>query len=70
MARKQRAKLSSGPLPKRMTFAGGSSGVLDTSTLPLPETSLQQWFADEKAVANFSQPVRSRMNSGGAPPAV
>jgi hypothetical protein len=59
MARRK-SKLVSGPIPQRMTFAGGSSGVLDTSTLPLPETSLQRFFADEKAVEAFSQPVTKR----------
>ena len=59
MARRK-SKLVSGPIPQRMTFAGGSSGVLDTSTLPLPETSLQRFFADEKAVEAFSVPVRKR----------
>jgi hypothetical protein len=59
MARRK-SKLVSGPIPQRMTFAGGSSGVLDTSTLPLPETSLQRFFADEKAVEAFSVPVTKR----------
>ena len=60
MAKQKRSKLISGPIPQRMTFAGGSSGVLDTSALPLPETSLQRFFADEKAVVAFSVPVRKR----------
>jgi hypothetical protein len=41
-----------------MEFAGTSSGVLDTSTLALPETSLKAWFSDETKLAAFSQPVR------------
>jgi hypothetical protein len=61
MAKQQRSKLASGPLPQRMTFAGGSSGVLDQSTVPLPPTSLESWFADAEAVAKFSQPVRPRV---------
>jgi len=28
----------------------------------LPETSLRRFFADEKALEAFSQPVRSRQN--------
>lgn len=68
MARRK-SKLVSGPIPAKMQFAGGSSGALDTSNLPLPETSLRQWFADEAAVARFGQPIKQRTNSGGAPPA-
>ena len=61
MTRKQRSKLTTGPLPQRMTFAGGSSGALDPTTQPLPPTSLESWFADAEAVARFSQPVRPRV---------
>ena len=61
MGRKQPpSKLTSAPLPRRMQFAGGSSGALDQSTVSLPPTSLAAWFSDEAAVARFSQPVRPR----------
>ena len=50
-----------GPIPKRMEFAGTSSGVLDTSTLNLPPTSLESWFADEAKLAAFRQPVKPRV---------
>ena len=59
MARRK-SQLTTAPLPRRMEFAGGSSGALDPSTQPLPETSLAAWFSDEAAVARFSQPVRPR----------
>ena len=61
MGRKQPpSKLTSAPLPRRMEFAGGSSGALDPTAQPLPETSLAAWFRDEAAVARFSQAVRPR----------
>lgn len=61
MAKQQRSKLTTGPIPQRMTFAGGSSGALDPTTQPLPPTSLESWFGDAEAVAKFSQPVRPRV---------
>lgn len=64
------APQSVGTLNRRMEFAGGSSGVLDPTTIPLPETTLKQWFADEPKVEAFGQPVRPRHNNGGAPPVV
>jgi hypothetical protein len=54
------APQSVGRLNRRMEFAGGSSGVLDPTTIPLPETSLQQFFSDEAKVQQFSQPVKPR----------
>ena len=69
MAKQKRSKLISGAMPQRMTFAGGSAGALDPSAQPLPETSLQRFFADEAAVAKFNQPVKPRLGNGGAPPA-
>ena len=61
MGRKQPpSKLITTPLPRRMEFAGGSSGALDPTAQPLPPSSLEQWFSDEAAVARFSQPVRPR----------
>ena len=60
MAKQKRSQLTSGPIPQRMTFAGGSSGALDPTTQPLPESSLAAWFSDEAAVAAFSTPVVPR----------
>ena len=62
MAKQQRSRsqLTTGPIPRRMQFAGGSSGALDQSTVSLPPTSLAAWFSDEAAVARFSQPVKPR----------
>ena len=61
MGRKQPpSKLTSAPLPRRMQFAGGSSGALDQSTVSLPPTSLAAWFSDEAATAAFSAPVKPR----------
>ena len=61
MAKQQRSKLTTGPIPQRMQFAGGSSGALDPTTQPLPETELQRFFRDEKAVQAFSVAVRPRV---------
>jgi len=60
MAKQQRSQLTTGALPRRMQFAGGSSGALDPTTQPLPETELRRWFSDEEAVARFSTPVAPR----------
>lgn len=63
MARKQppAARLNRRALPQQgMEFAGGSSGVLDTSALPPPQSSLAEWFTDPAAVEQFSQPVKPR----------
>jgi hypothetical protein len=61
MARKQRpSQLTSVSLGRRMEFSGGSSGYLDPTTRPLPETELQRFFRDEKAVQAFSVPVAPR----------
>ena len=57
MARRK-SQLTTAPLPRRMEFAGGSSGALDPSTQPLPETSLAAWFGDEAQVAAFSVPLK------------
>ena len=59
MARRK-SQLSTGPIPQRMTFAGGSSGYLDPTTQPLPETELRRWFSDEAAVQAFAVPVKPR----------
>ena len=59
MARRK-SQLTTGPIPQRMTFAGGSSGALDPTTQPLPETELQRFFRDEKAVQAFAVPVKPR----------
>ena len=63
MMARRKSQLTTGPIPQRMQFAGGSSGYLDPTAQPLPETELQIFFRDEKAVAQFSQPVRSRQNA-------
>ena len=57
MARRK-SQLTTGPIPQRMQFAGGSSGALDPTTQPLPPTSLESWFGDEAAVAKFAMPVK------------
>ena len=57
MARRK-SQLTTGPIPQRMQFAGGSSGALDQSTVELPPTSLAAWFSDEAAVQAFAMPVK------------
>jgi hypothetical protein len=63
MAKQRRANhrlATPATLSTPMKFAGASSGVLDTSTLPKPPTSLEAWFTDEAAVTAFSVPVKPR----------
>jgi len=61
MARK-RSQLKTHGLPQGGMVMGnvGGAGVLDPTTLPLPETSLRRWFGDVAAVEAFSVPVRPR----------
>lgn len=64
MAKQRRANhrlATPATLSTPMKFAGASSGVLDTSTLPKPPTSLAEWFNDEAKVAAFSIPAKPRM---------
>ena len=58
MAKQQRSQLTTGALPRRMQFAGGSAGAIDQSTVKMPPTSLAAWFSDEAAVRAFAMPVR------------
>ena len=58
MAKQQRSKLTTGALPRRMQFAGGSAGAIDETTTSRPPTSLAAWFSDEAAVAKFAMPVK------------
>lgn len=44
-------------LNTKIKFVGQRSDALDPSTLAKQPTSLQQWFSDSNAVAQFSVPV-------------
>ena len=57
MARRK-SQLTTGPIPQRMQFAGGSAGAIDETTTSRPPTSLAAWFSDEAAVAAFAMPVK------------
>jgi hypothetical protein len=62
MARKQRSTLKTLGLPQKGMQLGQSmgAGVIDPTTIPLPESTLKQWFSNVAAVAQFSAPVRPR----------
>jgi len=63
MAKQKRSQQKSYALPKSGMQLGNASGlgVIDSTTLQLPPTSLAEWFSDAAAVEAFSQPAKPRM---------